>query len=237
MSTKPDPLTLRPTCGTVWSPARVNRELEQLRTHSYFHLDNHRINDGLLQLEGRLALTQQETGRVQSLAIRMEYPAEYPWEIPTVFDRAKQFQPSAKGHQFPNYRLCLSFPPRQEFTVGSESLSSEVLGASLIWMDKRFIFERTTKWPGDAEDHGWAAPLRRLLVEEANKSGAISLKVWIDWVIEELVTPNFHGSCPCCSGRLFRLCHNRLAMLVYLYLFCNGEERDLYVQRKALEAA
>jgi hypothetical protein len=200
-------------------------------------LDNHRIHEGWLQLEGNLAVTQQETGRVQSMAIRMDYPADYPWDVPSVFDRDRQFQPSARGHQFPDYRLCLSFPPRQEFTIGSESLSGEVLGASLIWLDKRFIFERTTKWPGEAEEHGWAVPLRQLLIEEANRSGAVSLKVWIKWVIEELATPNYHGGCPCCSGRLFRLCHSKLAMLVCLYLFCNREERELYGPGSALEAA
>jgi hypothetical protein len=171
------------------------------------------------------------------MAIRMDYPTEYPWDVPTVFDHERRFQPSANGHQFPDYRLCLSFPPRQEFTIGSESLSGEVLGASLIWMDKRFIFERTAKWPGEAEEHGWARPLRRLLVEEANRSGATSMKVWIDWVIEEMVSPNYHGGCPCCSGRIFRLCHNRLAVLVCLYLFYIREERELYGRRSALEAA
>lgn len=237
MSTGSDPLILRSRRGTLWSPARVQRELERLRANSYFHLHDHQLHDGQLQVEGRLAVKQKETGKVQSVAIRMEYPAEYPWDIPTVFDHERQFQPSGSGHQFPDYRLCLSFPPRHEFTMGSESLSGEVLSASLIWMDKRFIFERTTKWPGEAEEHGWARPLRRLLVEEANGSGAISLKVWTDWLIEELITPNYDGGCPCCSGRIFRLCHKRLAMLACLYLFCTGEERELYGRGTALEAA
>jgi hypothetical protein len=167
----------------------------------------------------------------------MEYPTEYPWDVPRVFDHEKLFQPSANGHLFPDHRLCLSFPLRQEFTLGSDSLSGEVLGASLIWLDKRFIFERTTKWPGEAEEHGWSRPLRQLLVEEANRSAVPSLKAWTNWVVEELVMPNIDGGCPCCSGKTFRLCHRKLAMLAFLYRFSAEEERELYRGGPALEAA
>jgi hypothetical protein len=154
-----------------------------------------------------------------------------------VFDCENQFQPSAKGHQFLDHRLCLSFPPRQEFTLGSESLSGEVLGASLIWLDKRFIFERTTEWPGEAEEHGWSRPLGQLLLEDAKRSADLSLKAWTDWVVEELVTPKYDGGCPCCSGKAFWLCHRKLALLVFMYRFSAQEERELHGRGTALEAA
>lgn len=237
VSSGPNPFVWTASRGTVWCPARVQRELDYLRTQPFFRPANQSVQQGRLQVEGKLAYTLLETGRIQSLAIRMEYPTEYPWDVPKIFDCENHFQPSAKGHQFPDHRLCLSFPPRSEFTLGSESLSGEVLGASLIWLDKRFIFERTAEWPGEAEEHGWARPLRQLLIEEANRSAAPSLKAWTDWVVEELVTPNYDGGCPCCSGKAFRLCHRKLAMLVFLYRFSAQEERELHGRGTALEAA
>jgi hypothetical protein len=171
------------------------------------------------------------------MVIRAEYPAEYPWVVPSVFDENKQFQPSAAGHQFPNYKLCISFPDREEFTLGSEDLGVEVLGASLIWLDKRFIFERTKVWPGEAEEHGWARPFRKLLIEEANRSEDDCIKAWTDWIVAGLAAPRYDAGCPCCSGRMFCHCHRRLAMLTCQFIFWRQQEQELNDQRSTLEAA
>ncbi len=237
MSPEPNPFVWATKRGALWSPARIDCELAYLRSQRFFQHLGHSIEQGSLRIQGRIGLKPQETGKLQTMTIRVEYSAAYPWEVPKVFDHEGQFQPSANGHLFSDHRLCLSFPPRGEFAVGSETLACEVLGASLIWLDKRFIFERTTKWPGEAEEHGWAKPLRKLLIEEANRSGAISLKAWTNWVVEDLVTPQYDGGCPCCSGRTFKLCHRRMAILACLYAFWSREEEELHGQRTTLEAA
>jgi hypothetical protein len=223
--------------GTIWTPARVKHEFEILSHVHFFRILTHGLTNGVFQILGVLSFTQEETGRIYSLKVRLEYPRDYPWAVPSVFDQDKQFRPSANGHQFPDHRLCLSFPEREEFGIGSEQLSSEVLGASLIWLDKRYIFERNGKWPGEAEEHGWARPLRRLLKEEARRSRNGYLSAWTDWIIAELATPQFHMGCPCCSGKRFLDCHWRLAMLSAQYLFSMQYERGLDEHRSALEAA
>lgn len=223
--------------GTVWTSARVEHEFEILSHLHFFRILTHCVTNDGLQIIGVLNFTQEETGRIHSLKVRLEYPQEYPWAVPSIFDQDKQFRPSANGHQFPDHKLCLSFPEREEFGIGSEQLSSEVLGASLIWLDKRYIFERNNKWPGEAEEHGWARPLRRLLKEEARRSHNAYIGAWTDWIIADLAAPQFHRGCPCCSGKKFLDCHWRLAMLAAQFLLLMRYERGLDEHRSALEAA
>jgi hypothetical protein len=226
-----------PARGTIWSPARVASELASLKQLDFFDDISHAVVANSLQVFGIVSATQEETGRKQSLRIRMEYPPLYPWEIPSVFDDEKIFTPSADGHQFPNYSLCLTFPHNEEFTLGSEELSTEVLGASLIWVDKRFIFARTGQWPGEAEKHGWALPLCRLLRGEVRKCGNPWLNAWTEWIIAQLIAPNPTAKCPCQSGITFQRCHRRLLYLAMSYLVWSKYERELYERRATIKAA
>jgi hypothetical protein len=223
--------------GTVWTPARIELELSRLGRPGFFSPESHSAHQGSLRVLGRIGLTFQATGRVEEMDVRLEYPKEYPWEVPSAFDEKKQFQPSAAGHQFPTHKLCLSFPGREEFTLGSEDLAVEVMGASLIWLDKRFIFERTKVWPGEAEEHGWARPFRKLLIEEANRSKNDCLKAWTDWIVAGFAVPRYDAGCPCCSGRMFCHCHRRLAMLTCQFVFWRQQEQELNDQRSTLQAA
>jgi hypothetical protein len=232
----PTPFT-DPTRGTAWSPERIDRELELLRQLQFFKYTTHSFVGDLLQVFGTISVTETVSGRVQSLYIRMEYPSSYPRSVPQVFDHEKVFTPSTAGHQFSNHRLCLSFPLREEFTRDSDGLSTEILGASLIWLDKRSIFERTTKWPGDAEDHSWTGPLRDLLREEVKKDRNPWIGAWTDWIIAELIVPNYRDRCPCQSGRVFALCHARLLNLASEYLLHSIHERELYERRPTVKAA
>src|SRR5581483_4093054 len=115
-----------PMRGTLWSPERIERELMTLRKLAFFKHSGHSLVAGRPQIIGTISVKQPETGRVQSLRIRIEYPRPYPRAVPQVFDHEKHFIPSAKGHQFNDYSLCLSYPQRQEFTLGSEELSQQV---------------------------------------------------------------------------------------------------------------
>jgi hypothetical protein len=223
--------------GTNWTHARVEEELAALDSLRFFKTQGHYVKDGALSVTGTLSFTQEETGRSYSLRIRLEYPTKYPWDIPIVFDEDKQFRPSANGHQFADYSLCLSFLERGEFALGSKLLASEILSASLVWMDKRFIFERTGVWPGEAEEHGWLRPTRKLLIEEAARSGSKSASAWADWIVAGLITPQYGNGCPCCSGRRFVTCHRRMAMLTLQFLFWLGQERGKRDDRTTLEAA
>jgi hypothetical protein len=237
MTTKINPFMSTDPRGTIWTPARIDRELSLLASTEILTDHKHHLHEGRLQIVGRIRSRQIETGKLHSMVVRLDYPRRYPREAPRVFDHERQFRPSAKGHQFMDYSLCLSFPLRGEFAIGSEALSREVLGSSLIWFDKRLIFDRTDRWPGEAEEHGWARPLAKLILEEARRSDRATLEPWAIWIVDGVATLNYNGGCPCCSGRNFRQCHSRLAALVDLYLFAKREEEKLNEQRSTLEAA
>jgi hypothetical protein len=222
--------------GINWCPAQVDRELLRLRSLPYLALERWFITNRQLHVTGTLRHTQQETGRKECLRVRMEYPRDYPWEIPSVFDEDKRFAPSADGHQYPDHKLCLSFPLRFEFPVGSDNLATEVLQSSLVWFDKRCIFERLGVWPGAAEEHGYVRPLKLLLREEARRSRSLSVSAWCEWVIAELVAPYPDKGCPCLSGRPFAHCHTQLLWLAILYQCSSQAMRD-YEHRAALKAA
>jgi len=221
--------------GVHWCPTQVEQEIFRLRTLRYFALESWSITDQQLHVLGFLSHTQQETGRKEIIRVRMEYPHEYPWDIPSVFDYDKRFAPSADGHQYSDHKLCLSFPLRFEFPVGSENLATEVLQASLVWFDKRCIFERLRVWPGAAEEHGYVRPLKLLLREEARRSRSLSVSAWCEWIIAELVSPDSDKGCPCLSGRPFAHCHNQLLWLAILYQCSSNSMRDheLRAARKA----
>jgi hypothetical protein len=58
--------------GTIWSPTRLDKEVEYLQALPFFQMASHSVQQRCLHIEGTLAFKQLETGRVQSLAIRME---------------------------------------------------------------------------------------------------------------------------------------------------------------------
>ena len=222
--------------GVRWNPARIEQEILRLRELPFFCIQSWSIADERLHVLGLLSYTQLETGRRESLFVRMEYPEDYPWDVPSVFDHDKRFVPSADGHQYPDYRLCLSFPFRREFPVGSESLAVEVLQASLVWLNKRCIFERLQQWPGKAEKHGYVEPFKLLLREEARRSQNLSVIVWCEWIIAGLVSMCPDKGCPCASGYLFNECHSRLLWLAMGYQLSVKDARE-YERRATREAA
>lgn len=222
--------------GIIWTPARVDCELSYLAALKFFEYQWHECHEGSLRIIGRIGMRQVETGKLQTMVVEVAYPKQYPWDVPRVFDYEKRFKPSAKGHQFVDYGLCLSFPLRDEFALGSDLLSCEILKASLVWLDKRLIFERIDRWPGEQEEHGWAGPLRQIIIEKAGKSESRSLRIWTAWIAADSVLPNYDGGCPCCSGRAFRQCHRELALLVHLYVHCRREEKELNDKQTTLAA-
>ena len=124
------------------------------------------------------------------------------------------FSAIAKGHKFASHALCLRFPYRAEFSKDAALVTAEVLQASLNWLIKRNIFERTGQWPGEAEEHGFARPLRTLVFERAVATGNGYLTFWVDVALEFNLLPRIDAACPCQSGKSVRNCHSELGLLL-----------------------
>lgn len=212
------PLFTEPKRRSQWTPALLDEEKSRLLKLGFFQIEELMTLDGRLQVIGKIGSQRPETGKHQSMTVRVEYPAYYPSEVPEVFDHLKTFRPSADGHLFSNHKLCLTFPDRNEFSTRAQALSVEVLGAALLWLDKRMIFERTGCWPGEAEPHGYVKPLRQLLLEEAVRSRNPYLNAWTYWLVDCLIVPEPFAGCPCCSGIKFIQCHTELFRLTYRFI-------------------
>lgn len=187
------------------------REYDLLAQLPYFTLERTAIvaNWKFVAI-GTLHFTGHRSGREHHFPIKIEYPPNFPKEVPRVFDHDKHFAPSPDGHLFSTHELCLTLPERGEFSGESEKLTEELLGASLIWFHKRLIFDRTRHWPGPAERHGIKALIDLLVEREIVKDpNAISA-----WLVAHAATPDgrlrepdIYAQCPCGSDKALRFCH------------------------------
>ena len=220
--------------GMHWTafPELVQKELERIKEVRFFEYEEHHLDSGALIVIGQLS-RKRRYGGTESLRIRVEYPRDFPDTEPRVVDHDKVFRPSAAGHQFSDYCLCLQFPLRGEFSRDAQVLISEVLGAAWNWMLKRNIFERNGQrdWPGETEEHGYAGPYRTLAFERAAASRAIFLEVWVEWAISTGSRPRLGEACPCLSGRSLGECHGDLAKLVAGAIYYSLQEARLNGRR------
>lgn len=195
---------------------RVEEEIAKLKAIPYFNLWEHFFGDRGLQAVGGLGYRSAH-GHQYTLRVRIEYPDNFPDSVPSIFDHDHTFQPGAEGHLLPDWQLCLTFPPRNEFQVGCADLSEQVLGASLIWLDKRLIFEHNDrkKWPGLAEPHGFVVPRILLLLEQFGLTNNALFLEWVTWLPRSSVPPRIDGLCPCNGGRTVRHCHLIAVQQIY----------------------
>jgi hypothetical protein len=200
------------------STAHRERERHQLAVLPYFTLDRTSINDERrFTAIGTLHFTGRRSGKQHEFRIRLEYPPHFPKETPRVFDHDKRFTTSLDGHLFSTHEICLTLPERSEFSTGSDELTHEVLGATLIWFQKRLIFDRTVHWPGPAEPHGINAVIDLLV--ERHVADAITISAWLlthaRTPAGHLAQPDLYAPCPCGSGKRLKFCHRDDLQLIF----------------------
>lgn len=194
------------------APSRLERELRYLAAVPYFDLDRtYEDTVGWFTALGSLHFTGRRSGKRHTMRCRLEYPRQFPKTPQHVFDHDEIFVPGADGHLFSNHELCLTLPEREEFSLRTEDLTQQVLGAALVWFHKRLLYERGRLWPGAAERHGIGAVID-LLVERDIARDAAQLTAWLE---ANAATPsgrvcqhNPYAPCPCGSGKALRFCHS-----------------------------
>ncbi len=195
----------------VRSPSRLSREQKLLGSLPYFlAVSSMLAADSGLVVVGILSCVGVRSGKTEQFRVRLQYPRDFPDHVPSVFDHVHRFQPSLDGHQFPNHRLCLTLPDRKEFSTGTEHLTEEVLGASLLWFRKRLLYERGFGWPGPVERHGiWAT--FDLVAERLGLTDACPISIWMQEHAAtpsgKIIEPDVYAACPCGSGKRARFCH------------------------------
>jgi hypothetical protein len=204
----------RPPEAWTTSGEAVSRELERIRRVPFFEFETSESNSRLV-LFGEVYRIREHGGR-ESLRLRLVYPFDFPLSPIKVYDADRCYIPSANGHLFPDYELCLQFPPRAEFSSDAETQSLEILGASLNWMIKRNLYEASSPkvWPEEHEPHGHARPWAKLARDRAVAYGNYLLEFWVDCALKGLHLPSKNESCCCGSGKPLSRCHLSLAALL-----------------------
>lgn len=213
------------------STARRERERHQLASIPYFTLERTSTsNKRRFTAIGTLHFIGRRSGKQHHFRIRIEYPAHFPKEPPRVFDHDKRFTPSMNGHLFSTHEVCLTLPERGEFSIGSEELTQEVLGATLIWFQKRLIFDHTKQWPGPAEPHGINAVID-LLVERHVAADASAISEWLlahaSTPAGQPCAPDLYAPCPCGRGKRLKFCHRDDLQLIFNRLAQVSTNRQL----------
>ncbi len=190
-------------------PGRLQRERQVLAGIPFFEKVRDDIAEDRYIVVGDLIFMRRYSSRKEMLRIRMEYPADFPQREQRVFDHRMRFAPGTLGHMFADYGLCLSLPECEEFSVNTDELTKEILGASLVWFHKRLIYERLKKWPGE-EYHG-IQPRLEILIGRAGLSQAPGIQSWIDETVRnqreghQMVDP--YSPCPCNGLQPLTFCH------------------------------
>lgn len=191
--------------------ARLAHERDLLEQLPYFRLERlaHPRGENATAI-GVLHFAGYRSRKHYALRIRIEYRWNFPAALPHVYDQNKILKVDANGHLFGQHELCLTLLERGEFVLGTNHLTVDLLGAALVWWQKRVIYDRTGKWPGDAERHGINA-LIDLLVERNVASDA---NVLSHWLLTHATTsggraqlPSPYAPCPCGNGKAVKFCH------------------------------
>jgi len=197
------------------SPRRLETERLILQSLPYFRFENETFGDlNEYLVMGVLSFRQPRSGKIEEFQIRVSYPHRFPAVAHAVFDHEKRFEVCKHGHLFSNCQLCLALPDRKAFSLGTESLTEEVLGASLVWFDKRLLFEANGRiqWPGIDEKHGAEAKVDFIL----ESAGLLQNEAVVQWAYAAyqlaILESRFeqierYGPCPCGSGRKLKFCH------------------------------
>lgn len=195
------------------SPRRLALERSVLKDIPYFSLEEEAFDSRKrFIIIGTLNYRLERSGKIENFRVGLTYPGDFPRRIQLVFDHEKRFKIGADGHLIRDHQLCLTLPERKEFSLGSDRLTEEVIGATLVWFDKRLIYERTGKWPGPAEKHGTQAKID-LILEKAGLQESQSVKTWVDQIYNSALQDgrymslDVYGPCPCGSGKALKFCH------------------------------
>ncbi len=196
-------------------PQRLTLEREILRGLPYFELRSDSFDEnGHFRPTGTVVYCGEYSGRIERFDVALEYLDRFPHAFQLVYDEQKRFLICEGGHLFSDHQLCLTLLERNEFSLGSETLTEEVLGATLLWFDKRLIFERRgrKKWPGPQEVHGFRAKVNFAL----EQSGLLGNEKAVEWAnrlynqvceTHRYIAIDPYSPCPCGSGKKHRFCH------------------------------
>lgn len=203
----------KPASKILWQERDNGAYLAQQRAlilPTYPDLEFKVIPEEQVALEGLIRL-QAECGTQRALAVRIEFPKDYPQCEPYAFDPSHQFPHIADRHFYPDGRCCLWLPPESSWNGQDPEALLSFLHQVAIFFDKQLIYDVVRRWPGKQRSHG-AQGYREWICEVLDIEERQLLRfapLLLGWAKYGDTVP-----CPCGKNCKFRRCHRDQALTI-----------------------
>lgn len=152
---------------------------------------------------------QLACGVPTKLAVRVEFPADYPSREPRAYDADSRFPHEPDRHFYLDGRCCLWLRPESEWNANNPDAIAHYLDQVVVFFDRQLICEAlpaydVSQWPGGARGHGVAGYLE--YVQETFSGDEDLMEV----LLPVIVGKNRVGRnqiCPCGGSLKYKRCH------------------------------
>ena len=161
-----------------------------------------------LALRGTITLVEEGCGVPTTLAVRVEFPHDYPKREPRAYDNGARFPHVPDRHFYPDGRCCLWLPPESRWNGDDPDRLRTFLDEVSIFLDRQLVCDATGVWPGAARSHsiwGYVEFARELLAgHDADDDTVVATFAPF---FAGFVAPGRNEPCPCGQGRKYKKCH------------------------------
>lgn len=171
----------------------------------------YRIDEGVgrVFLDGTITLVA-ECGVPTPIAVRVEFPADYPQGEPRIFEVAERFPHVSDRHFFEDGQCCLWLPPESRWNPDDPDGLCRFLEVAAVFFDQQLVYEAESRgeWPGAQHSHGDEGYLE--FVHETLGGGRDLLTVFAPVLLgHKTGHVQSNDPCPCGSRRKYKRCHKQ----------------------------
>jgi hypothetical protein len=143
-------------------------------------------------------------GRVDPIAIRLDFHARYPTSPPLVAATAGRFQPDLDRHVLEGGQFCLYLRDIDEPNLRRAEALHVFMLDIIVFLDQQLIFERTGRFPGPGWPHGMSAYSLYVVEQLERESPGAAERLW---KAARGSQPARNAPCSCGSGAKYKRCH------------------------------
>ena len=166
-----------------------------------------RIDDEMerVYLEGLITILA-DCGVPTSIAVRLEFPYDYPQREPRAFDATEAFPHEINRHFYEDGACCLWLAPESSWDPSDPDALASFLDQLVIFFDRQLIYDATggIDFPGKFRGHGDAGYLE--YAEELLGCNS-PLMMALTPVLANSALVGRNKKCPCGSGVKYKRCH------------------------------
>ncbi len=158
-------------------------------------------------LDGTITLVA-ECGVPTSIAVRVEFPSDYPQGEPRIFEVGGLFPHVSDRHFFADGQCCLWLPPESRWNAEDPDGLCSFLAEAAVFLDQQLVYEAEGRgeWPGAQRSHGDEGYLE--FVQETLGGDRHLLAVFAPVLLDHKTGHvQSNDPCPCGSRRKYKRCH------------------------------